>query len=613
MRHWPLLLVFSLGVPALAAPTSIRLLAPRGYLPGGFVPVRAELRHADGSLAREVWDAEVTLSSSPAGAVSPTSIRLWNGVGSALVSVSGGQNITLTAQYADLAVAHALESRSAEPVVQVSGTLSSAVVEWSGVVRLTDSVIVPTGTTLRILPGTLVLIDGVVTTEGQPGACRTVAETPNQCGRILTVRGTIEALGLEDDPIHLTATDTPLAWGEIFHDDAQPSFYDYTFITRAGNSPRGGHTNTGPAIRLDDSRVSFDGCLIGFTAGKSMQAEGSNLELRDTLLTRSIMGPEIDGTALLFEDSYCLEFYGSDDNDGIYLHSQRDGQRIALTRGIVASGDDDGIDTLGSDVLIEDCIVRDFANPDEDSKGISVFSGDVTVRRTIVAANKVGLTAKSQNGGSATVHMERCTIADNTEIGLQAQDKFDEPDLRIRLFVSSSIIRSPEAVRTDYPQFPDDIQITYSNLSAPWTGVGNITSNPLFAAARDYRLTPDSPCIDTGDAALPPDPDGSRADMGAIFYTSETPIAPAFVRGRVNDDLSVDISDAVTTLLYLFAGGTITCPDAADANDDGSTSVTDAVFLLEFLFRGGQALPGPSGACGMDPTEDLLACALPAC
>ena len=287
---------------------------------------------------------------------------------------------------------------------------------------------------------------------------------------------------------------------------------------------------------------------------------------------------------------------------------------IALRQAVVASGDDDGIDTLGSNVTIEDVIVRDFANPNEDSKGISVFSGEVTVTGCLLADNKVGITAKSQNGGSATVHVSRSTIVDCTLIGLQAQDKFDEPDLRIRFFVTSSIVRAPDAVQTDYPNFPNDLRITYSNLSEAWTGTGNITDSPAFVAPGDhnYALSSASPCIDTGDPALPPDPDGSRSDMGAIPYAGG-PVAPRFVRGRVNADASVDISDAVSLLLHLFVGGEIGCPAAADTNDDSSLNLSDAVYLLDFLFRGGVSLPAPQGSCAPDPTPDDLECPAPTC
>ena len=81
-----------------------------------------------------------------------------------------------------------------------------------------------------------------------------------------------------------------------------------------------------------------------------------------------------------------------------------------------------------------------------------------------------------------------------------------------------------------------------------------------------------------------------------------------FFRGDANSDQAVNISDAVFTLDYLFAGGLHpTCPDAADANDNGSVDVSDAVAILNELFveaRSGIAPPYPEK--GMDPTADEL-------
>jgi hypothetical protein len=63
--------------------------------------------------------------------------------------------------------------------------------------------------------------------------------------------------------------------------------------------------------------------------------------------------------------------------------------------------------------------------------------------------------------------------------------------------------------------------LAYSCSPELSTGSGNITADPQFinAVANNYNLQSTSPCIDTGDPASPPDPDGSRADMGALPYT----------------------------------------------------------------------------------------------
>ena len=85
---------------------------------------------------------------------------------------------------------------------------------------------------------------------------------------------------------------------------------------------------------------------------------------------------------------------------------------------------------------------------------------------------------------------------------------------------------------------------------------------------------------------------------------------PVFRRGDVNDDVNVDISDAVRVLAYLFGGvETPSCVDSGDTNDDGASNITDAIFLLEFLYRGGSAPPAPFPEMGADPGEaDALGC-----
>ena len=78
-----------------------------------------------------------------------------------------------------------------------------------------------------------------------------------------------------------------------------------------------------------------------------------------------------------------------------------------------------------------------------------------------------------------------------------------------------------------------------------------------------------------------------------------------FLRGDANSDSSVDVSDAVTILLYLFAGRTLNCEDAADFNDGGSINIADAVLLMNALFTNIQA---QSPVCGSDETADDLSC-----
>ena len=86
------------------------------------------------------------------------------------------------------------------------------------------------------------------------------------------------------------------------------------------------------------------------------------------------------------------------------------------------------------------------------------------------------------------------------------------------------------------------------------------------------------------------------------------PPAPMFLRGDTTGDGALDITDAIRTLLGLFAGEPLPCEATADGDDDGSVNLTDAVFVLRFLFQGGSPVPPPFPECGRDPTSDPLGC-----
>ncbi|OQC19090.1 MAG: HYR domain protein [Planctomycetes bacterium ADurb.Bin069] len=82
----------------------------------------------------------------------------------------------------------------------------------------------------------------------------------------------------------------------------------------------------------------------------------------------------------------------------------------------------------------------------------------------------------------------------------------------------------------------------------------------------------------------------------------------AFRRGDANDDGSVEISDAIFILTFLFARGKApACFDAADVNDSAAgdfsgIDIADAVYLLAYLFGGGAPPADPFDACGYDLT-----------
>jgi hypothetical protein len=61
-----------------------------------------------------------------------------------------------------------------------------------------------------------------------------------------------------------------------------------------------------------------------------------------------------------------------------------------------------------------------------------------------------------------------------------------------------------------------------------------------------------------------------------------------YICGDANGDGSVDISDVVYLIAYIFSGGSAPVPLAAgDANNDTTVDISDAVYLIAYIFSGG--------------------------
>lgn len=102
--------------------------------------------------------------------------------------------------------------------------------------------------------------------------------------------------------------------------------------------------------------------------------------------------------------------------------------------------------------------------------------------------------------------------------------------------------------------------------------------------------------------------DGQAAEVPDAFEYVES---PKFVRGDANLDGKPDLSDAVTILAYSYLGGALGCLEAADVDDDSSIQITDPIALLGYLFQGERAPAPPFPGPGTDPDgeADGLGCA----
>jgi hypothetical protein len=114
--------------------------------------------------------------------------------------------------------------------------------------------------------------------------------------------------------------------------------------------------------------------------------------------------------------------------------------------------------------------------------------------------------------------------------------------------------------------------------------------------------------------------DGQLCDNSASVEVEVEVIAGVlFVRGDVDSSGTVELTDGVIALGFLFSGGPPpACFDSADVDDGGSVELTDAVIIFTWLFLGGPPpqAPTPSATtypgqdCGIDPVDDALDCAV---
>lgn len=142
------------------------------------------------------------------------------------------------------------------------------------------------------------------------------------------------------------------------------------------------------------------------------------------------------------------------------------------------------------------------------------------------------------------------------------------------------------------------------------------TCRVLYQDGLQGAGTPIINAVDTGAGALGP------LDSSDTAETSITITGVRFARGDADADGSINLTDAIVVLGFLFLGTRMPeCMDAADADDDAgdNLALTDAIVILSWLFQGGPAPPEPTPSsgtyvaedCGPDPTPDGLGCDTP--
>ena len=111
-------------------------------------------------------------------------------------------------------------------------------------------------------------------------------------------------------------------------------------------------------------------------------------------------------------------------------------------------------------------------------------------------------------------------------------------------------------------------------------GSGIIENDPIFIDGSnwDFSYELDSPCIDSGDPN-DTDPDGSRIDIGALWYGDDTTIL-----GDCNADNIQNILDIVFLINDCILVSNNTC-NCGDMNGDITINVLDVVILVNLILE----------------------------
>ncbi|MEM7166320.1 MAG: PKD domain-containing protein [Planctomycetota bacterium] len=186
----------------------------------------------------------------------------------------------------------------------------------------------------------------------------------------------------------------------------------------------------------------------------------------------------------------------------------------------------------------------------------------------------------------------------------------------------------PEFLETNYVISPTGVDsylaiVTIFDVQEPFLSQTLPPGNAQTIGFFEYTIPAGLPVGLTGaitlvDGAYPPGPAPPLNNVIAVGGASLSPfldhavievVAPStkFLRGDANSNGTIDLSDTVFILAFLFSGGTApSCPDAADPNDTGAIDIADAVYLLGYLFSNGAHPRYPFPALGLDPSDDLL-------
>ena len=378
------------------------------------------------------------------------------------------------------------------------------------------------------------------------------------------IQGRLLLNGSENQPISIQAKGESARWGALcFIYSTDPSFLNYVHLDggSVGREPLK-HRGT---ISIDHADVSLNHVIMTSVL-QPIYSEDGNIIIRNST---------IDGTGTSDDIINIVSGSASVENSDLYGDGEIDfdavdngvirGNRITISS---ADPNRDGIDIgLSKNVVIQDNRIMNC--PD---KGISIGElSTATLQRNVLVNCNLGIAVK--DGSSALI--DHNTFYGNST-AVTCYEKNEGMGGGNAIVTNCILSKSAEADYTvdQYSSLSISFSLSDRDVLA---GERNLFTDPLFIAPdeNNFRLRSNSPCINAGDPNSPPDPDGTRTDMGAFYYhMASLEGAPIFINEflAINNSNIVDETGEFEDWIEIYNG-------AETAVDVGGLYITD-----DFIF-----------------------------
>lgn len=358
------------------------------------------------------------------------------------------------------------------PQIFYGGVLSTNTV-WSperGTIIVSSNLIVPTNISLTVMAGTIIKV-----------ATNTIIRA--------TDGGTILIGGTFDNPVKIIPLDSPNVHREVSAYGTNSTLtIHYADISGVQATVYNGAEGLIEDSYLHDYDISNSDPIVLTYFSKYVAIRRCHFNNYYELLLRNGVHLIED---CLFEHTTgdALDFDAAHPGTIVRRSTFRNGPNTNID-GVDVGNDDTNYSTS---IIIEDCVMHDFPY----DKGISIGDGssDIVVRNCLIYNCNSGVAVKDECNAS----IYNCTlVSNNYGINLQAKYPTQYQGGRATNTYNNIIWGNQTQIFvTNNPV----IVVNFSDIEGTnWTGIGNISLNPMFRnpAAGDFRLSSDSPCIGTG-------------------------------------------------------------------------------------------------------------------